>query len=107
RPIGARRQVRRKQATGRAVLPVAAEQRFEEAALLVGGCGVLRSAIVLRQRTDHGRALRLAVAGAAALQPVEVGEQPFEIGPRLLDLLIERRALRVLPAEQREEAAAL
>src|SRR5262249_34083071 len=49
----------------------------------------------------------LAVAGAAALQPIEVGEHSLERGAGLLDLLVERRALRVLPAEQREEAAAL
>src|SRR5262249_31756193 len=53
-------------------------------------------------------AATLALAFAAVtLQPLDLGQGAVEIGAHLLDLVVERPALRGLSAEQGEEAAAL
>ena len=98
---------RRRSAPGRAGTGVVAEQVVEEAAgPRARGVGVLRAAIVLRQREQHRAALvvALGVAGAAAAQPLEAGGDLVEIAAHLLDLGIDRAALRRLAGEQREEA---
>ena len=48
----------------------------------------------------------LALA-AVALQPLDLGQVAVEVRPHLLDLVVERTALRRLAAEQREKASAL
>src|SRR5205807_4272634 len=83
----------------------APEQRLEKIARLHRGGAVLRAAIVLRERDQDRTALGLAV-GAVALHALKVGERTVEVGPGLLDLIVERAALRRLSAEQGEEAAA-
>ena len=50
--------------------------------------------------------MSLALA-AVALQPLDLGQVAVEVRPHLLDLVVERTALRRLAAEQREKAAAL
>src|SRR5207244_4060688 len=84
---------------------VVAEQIVEEIAAAAGGVGVLRAAIVLRQRQQHRAPLvvALCVAESAAAQPLEAGGDLVEIGAHLLDLAVDRAALRGLAAEQREE----
>src|SRR5262249_7897787 len=44
---------------------------------------------------------------AVALQPLDVGQRAVEVCTHLLDLIVERAALRRLSAEQGEKAAAL
>ena len=95
---------------GRRRCVVVAEQIVEEAAALAArGVGILRAAIVLRQRRQHRAALVLAVgaAEAAAAQPLEAGGDLVEIAAHLLDLVVDRTALRRLAVEQREEAGAV
>ena len=72
------------------------------------GGRILRAAIVLRQRHQHRAALVFAIgaADAAAAQALEAGRDLLEIGAHLLDLVVDRRALRRLAVEQREEARA-
>ena len=67
---------------------------------------VLRAAIVLAERHQDAAALALALA-AVALEALDLDQGAVEVGARLLDLVVERAALRGLAAEQREEAAAL
>jgi hypothetical protein len=67
---------------------------------------VLRAAIVLPERDQDAAALALALT-TVALQPLDLGQGAVEIGAHLLDLVVERHALRRLSAEQGEEAAAL
>src|SRR5262249_29958757 len=64
-----------------------------------------RTAVVLAERHQHAAALPLALA-AVTLQPLQLAEIAVEVRPHLLDLVVERTALRRLSAEQREEAAA-
>src|SRR5436190_13122412 len=78
------------------------EETLEEAAAAVGIGPILRPAIVLPERGQDGAALPLAV-GAVALDVLEIGERAVEIGPRLLDLVVDRPALLRLSAEQGEE----
>ena len=70
------------------------------------GVGVLRAAIVLRERRQNRAALifALGAAEAAAAQPLEAGRDLIEIRPHLLDLVIDRTALRRLAVEQREKS---
>ena len=72
----------------------------------IGVLAILRSAIVLAERDQHAAALPLALA-AVALQALDLDQGAIEVRPHLLDLVVERAALRRLSAEQREEAAAL
>src|SRR4051794_2937526 len=84
-----------------------AEQVLEEAARsAVGILAILRAAIVLSKGHQDAAALSLAFA-AVALQPLDLGQVAVEVRPHLLDLVVERTALRRLAAEQREKAAAL
>ena len=90
---------------------IVAEQAAEEAALalLFPRCrGILRAAIILRQRRQHRAALILAVGAAepAGAQPLEARGDLVEIAAHLLDLVVDRTALRRPAAEQREEAGA-
>ena len=66
----------------------------------------MRAAIVLAEGHQDAAALSLALA-AVALQPLDLGQVAVEVRPHLLDLVVERTALRRLAAEQREKAAAL
>src|SRR6202044_4226 len=86
----------------------AAEQFVEEArgSGLVGGGGVLRAAIVLRQLPDQRAALAVLAAGAA-LELLEIGGGAVEIAAHLLDLRVERAALRHQAGEQRQKPLAL
>src|SRR6478736_5735778 len=85
----------------------AAEQVLEEAARsAVGILAILRAAIVLPEGHQDAAALSLALA-AVALQPLDFGQGAVEVSPHLLDLIVERTALRRLAAEQREKAGAL
>ena len=70
--------------------------------------GVLRAAIVLRQRRQHRAALVLTVgaADAARAQPFEAGGDLVQIAAHLLDLGVHRTAFLRLAVEQREEARA-
>ena len=84
---------------------VAAEQIVEEIArALRRRGGILRAAIILRQRGQHRAALIVAICAAAAAQPLEAAGDLIEIGPHLLNLGVDRAALRRLTREQREEA---
>ena len=69
------------------------------------GVGILRPAIVLRERGQDRAALIFAIGAAepAAAQPLEAARDLIEIGPHLLDLVVDRTALRRLAGEQREE----
>ena len=94
-------------ALGRAriVVVVVAEQIVEEIARAAQRIGVLRAAIILRQRRQDRAALVFAIgaAEAAAAQPLQAGRDLVQIGPHLLDLVVDRTALRRLAGEQREE----
>ena len=91
---------------GRAGIAVVAEQIVEKVAAAACGIGVLRSAIVLRQRSQNRAALvfALGAAEAAAAQPLEAHRDLIQIGAHLLDLVVDRTALRRLAREQREES---
>src|SRR5690606_8958034 len=70
--------------------------------------GILRSAIVLGEREDHRATLPVALGVAeAAAQLLQVAGDLVEIGTHLLDLVVDRAALRRLSAEQREEAGGI
>src|SRR5262249_20539686 len=85
----------------------AAEQGVEEAARPAGDVlTVLRAAIVLSERDQDAAPLPFALA-AVALHPLDVGQRAIEVRAHLLDLVVERAALRRLSAEQGEKAAAL
>ena len=102
RPIGARERGIGSGCDGRT-----AEQGVEKATRPAGGVlAVLRAAIVLPERYQDAAPLPLALA-AVALQPLDVGQRAIEVRAHLLNLVVERAALRRLPAEQREEAAPL
>ena len=80
---------------------------LEEAARpAIGVLAILRAAVVLAERDQDAAALPLALA-AVALEPLDLGEVAVEIRAHLLDLVVERDALRRLSAEQGEEATAL
>src|SRR5205807_10341433 len=89
-------------------LVVVAEQTVDEVAGTARGSGVLRAAIVLRERRQHRAALVLAIgaANAAAAQPLKAGGDLVEIGAHLLNLVVDRTALGGPAVEQREEARA-
>jgi len=65
-----------------------------------------RTAIVLPEGYQDAAPLPLALA-AVALQPLDVGQRAVEVRTHLLDLVVERAALRRLSAEQGKEAAPL
>ena len=95
-----------KSAAGRArIVVVVAEQIVQEIARAAQRIGVLRAAIILRQRGQNRAALVFAIgaAEAAAAQPLQAGGDLVEIGPHLLDLVVDRTALRRLAGEQREK----
>ncbi len=73
------------------------------------GGGILRAAIVLRERRQHRAALVFAVGAAdtAAAQPLKAVRDLVEIGAHLLNLVVDRTALRGPAVEQREEARAV
>ncbi len=86
----------------------AAEQRIEEAlraAWAIGGGGILRAAIVLRQLPDQRAALTVLIV-AAALELLEFAHHVVEIAAHLLDLRGDRPALRRQRREQREKSFA-
>ena len=87
---------------------VVAEQAVDEVAGTARGGGILRAAIVLRERRQHRAALVFAVgaADAAAAQALQAGGDLVEIAAHLLDLVVDRTALRRAAVEQREEARA-
>src|SRR5262249_40288011 len=92
--------------TGRDVT-AAAEQVVEKATRAGGDVLTgLGAAMVLPERHQDAAALALALA-TIALQPLDLGQGAVEVGTHLLDLVVERPALRRLSAEQGEEAAAL
>src|SRR5205085_6862550 len=70
---------------------------------------ILRAAIVLRQCGQHAAALVLAVGAAksAGAQAFEAVGDLVEIAAHLLDLVVDRTALRRVLVEQREEARGL
>jgi hypothetical protein len=65
----------------------------------------LRAAIVLRQRNQNRAALivTVGVAKAAAAEPLDTGGDLVEVPPHLLDLVVDRTALRRLAVEKREK----
>src|SRR5260370_285851 len=91
---------------GRAwIVIVVAEQIVEETARAARGVGILRPAIILGERQQNRAALVVAVCAAeAAAQPLEAGRDLLEIGPHLLNLVVDRAALRRLAAEEREKS---
>src|SRR6185369_11836127 len=64
-------------------------------------------AVVLRERAQDLLALRFLFAGAARLQALQFIHAAVDVAARLLDLLIERAALRRLALEDRKQAAGL
>ena len=80
---------------------VAVEQRVEEAGRSRRLCGgaILRSAIVLRQRSDELPALAFLVAVVAALETLEIAHRAIEIVAHLLDLGVQWLAFRRLAGE--------
>ena len=109
---GLRSEIGRRHAL-RIVRIIAAEQIAQEvaAALLLRRRRILRAAIVLRQRRQHRAALSVAfraeAARAATAQALEIAGDLVQIGAHLLDLGVDRAALRRLAAEQREEAGGI
>src|SRR5258707_15094219 len=93
--------------TGRHRIVVVAEQIVEKIAGTSHGVGVLRPAVALGQRQQDRAALIFAVGTEAAAQPLEAGGDLLQIGPHLLDLVVDRTALRRLAREQREESRAV
>ena len=67
---------------------------------------ILRAAIVLAERHQDAAALAFALT-AVALQPLNLAQGAVEVRAHLLDLVVDRAALRRLSAEQGEESAAL
>ena len=67
---------------------------------------ILGTAVVLAERDQDRAPLRFALA-AVALHALQLAHEAVEVRPDLLDLVVERAALRRLSAEQCEEAAAL
>ncbi len=95
--------------SGHGVAEQAAEETARALALFARGRRVLRAAIVLRQRRQHRAALVLAVGAAepAAAQALQAGGDLVEIAAHLLDLVVDRTALRRILVEQREKAGAV
>src|SRR5262249_50807751 len=93
-----------------AIAATAAEQIVEESATTLRrrrrGCRVLRPAIVLRERGQHRAALVVAIIAAetAAAQALQIAGDLIEVAAHLLDLVVDRTALRRAIVEQREEA---
>src|SRR5581483_7700177 len=106
--IGARR--RTEIAERRRGRIAAAEQIVQEAAAALwrrrSHGRILRSAIILRERGHHRAALVFAIVATetAAAQALEVAGDLIEVGAHLLDLVVDRTALRRAIVEQREEA---
>src|ERR1700722_4033267 len=97
-----------------AVVIVATEQVIQEIAgaalllLLLQRVGVLLPVIVLRERHKNRPALVFPLAAAeAGAQALEIRRDLVEVCAHLLNLIVHRTALRILTAEQREEAGAL
>src|SRR6202030_2492919 len=86
----------------------AAEQSVEEArgSGLVGGGGVLRAAIVLRQLADQRAALAVLTAGAA-FELLEIRGGAVEVAAHLLNLRVDGPALWHQARKQRQEPLAL
>ena len=82
---------------------VVAEQVIQEVAGTLHGVGILRPAIILRQRQQNRAALVFAIAAGAAAQPLEAGRDGIEVGAHLLDLVVHRTALRRRAIEQGEK----
>jgi hypothetical protein len=61
----------------------------------------------LGQREQDRAALIFAVGTEAAAQPLQAGGDLLQIGPHLLNLVVDRTALRRLAGEQREESRAV
>src|ERR1700691_3879636 len=86
-----------------------AEQRIEEATRAaggIGGGGVLRSAIILRQLAQHGAPLIVLIVGAA-LELLQIAHQAVEVAAHLLDLRRDRPALRRQARKYRENSLSL
>src|SRR5436190_3169290 len=87
---------------------VVAEQIVEKIAGAAHGVGILRPAVALGQREQDRAALIVPVGAAeATAQPLEAGRDLLQIGPHLLDLIVDRTALRRLAGEQREKSRAV
>ena len=104
---------RRSAAAARCRIVVVAAEQIGRGSCRRSGCGrrgvgILRAAIVLRERGQHRAALVVAIgaAEAAAAQPLQIAGDLIEIGAHLLDLVVDRTALRRAAVEQREEAGA-
>src|SRR5260370_11091104 len=82
---------------------------LEEIARHAGGRALLRPAMVRRQCRKHRTALIFAIgaAEAAAAQPLQAGRDLIQIAPHLLNLVVDRAALRRLAVEQREKPRAV
>ena len=95
----------RTEIAGRRARIIVAEQIVQKIALAPQRGGVLGPAIILRQRHQNRAALIVAVgvAETAAAQPLEAGGDLVEVRPHLLDLIVDRTALRRLAVEQREK----
>src|SRR5436190_7257662 len=93
--------------TGRHRIVVVAEQIVEKIAGTSHGVGILRPAVALGQREQDRAPLIFAVGAKAAAQPLEAGRDLLQIGPHLLELVVDRTALRRLAREQREKSRAI
>src|SRR5690606_22060481 len=68
----------------------------------------LRAAIVLCEREDHRAALRIVrPARGAGTQPLQIRGDLVEVRSHLLNLVVDRAALRGAAGKQREEAGAV
>ncbi len=101
----------RKRAALVVVVATAAEQVAEEVAgARPGGgvLGVLRSATILSECGQHRTPLIVPIsAHAAAAQPLEIDRDLIQIAAHLLDLVVDRTALRGAGGKQREESRAV
>src|SRR5690606_7054853 len=78
-----------------AVAMAAAEQIVEERAGVARGCGILRAAVVLCERQDNGAALAVLLRGAEiGAKLLKAAGDTVEVGAHLLDLVVDRAALR-------------
>src|SRR6266404_6077766 len=82
---------------------VVAKQIVEKIAGTSHGVGILRPAVALGQCEQDRAALIFPLGAKAAAQPLEAGGDLLEIGSHLLDLVVDRTALRRLAREQREK----
>ena len=83
----------------------AAEQITQEIAGSRHCIGILRAAIILRERHEDGTALVVAIGvETGRAQLLKACHDLIQIGAHLLDLVVDRSALGRLAVEQREEA---